>query len=120
LEDGKTIPADLGMTYFTGGSAGTSPANTAAAGWVYATFFNKSDLDISFYWIPFSPNNTTKMLWKTLKPGKQFRQRTMKTMVWETKSVDTAGADFGYSGGFQAPQIGNLMSRLGSALEQAT
>lgn len=81
------------MTYFTGGSAGTSPASTAAAGWVYATFFNKSDVDISFFWIPFSPNNTTKMLWKTLKPGKQFIQRTMKTMVWETKYVNTGGAD---------------------------
>jgi hypothetical protein len=93
LEEGKTIPADLGMTYFTDGSAGTSPASTAASGWVYATFFNKSDVDISFYWIPFSPNHTTKMLWKTLKPGKQFIQRTMKTMVWETKYVNTDGAD---------------------------
>jgi hypothetical protein len=93
LEEGKTIPADLGMTYFTDGSAGTSPASTAASGWVYATFFNKSDVDISFYWIPFSPNDTTKMLWKTLKPGKQFMQRTMKTMVWETKYVNTDGGD---------------------------
>ena len=81
------------MTYFTGGSAGTSPASTSEAGWVYATFFNKSDVEISFYWVPFSPHNDTKMLWKTLKPGKQFTQRTMKTMVWETKYVDTAGAD---------------------------
>jgi hypothetical protein len=81
------------MTYFTGGSAGKSPASTIKAGWVYATFLNKSDVEISFYWVPFSPHNGTKMLWKTLTPGKQFSQRTMKTMVWETKYVDAAGTD---------------------------